>query len=460
MRGFSRVAEAEELQRQRVLERRLRAMGLEAGLLPGGRAVVATLPLGAAPFDTAEGPRALRAVRFYTVGHDRIKCVAPRALFQLAPIRIVGCEQAEEIEARIRAAWDARMRSLRDAGRWLASLGIEPEARPGTPGLSIPLGLDDAGVHACVVEPGRVILPSRGPLSGQALSEPGERIFEPLANSGTELAIAVTVRLEALARRRRDTSTRRSTEAACDLPAPRPAQPTPLLLVGPRLAAARALHESLRLRGFRVHAVTSASGSVDAFRAQSFGLVLADTRLDRGDGIELVPALRSLPGIVDLPVVLLDERPSDARRAAAKSAGACGYLAGAIDPSRLATALVQLATERKRRRFGRFACAVSVSWPDCDKPVATAEIGRGGCLLRGAVPTPPRARYALHLPETRLTLRVEAEMAYRLREGPDWSADGVGLRFVTFEPGAESEWIDYVTRLREPEKLDVPASME
>lgn len=446
------MAEAEELQRQRVLERRLRGMGLDAGLLPGGRAVVATLPLGAAPFDTPEGPRTLRAVRFYTVGHDRIKCIAPRALFYLPLVRIVGCERGEQIEERIRAAWDARMHGLADARRWLASLDVEPETRLGTPVLSIPLGLDEADVRAAVIEPGRVILPTRGPLSGMALADPAERSIEPSARSGTELAIAVTVQLEALARRRRDTQKSRAAEAPCDLPAPRPLQPAPVLLVGARLAGTRALHESLRLRGFRVHAVTTSSAAVEAFRSQTYGLVLADTRLDRGDGIELVPALRGLPGILDLPVVLLDERPNDPRRKAAREAGACAYLAGSIDPTRVADALVQLATDRKRRRFTRHPCAVSISWPGCHKPVATAEIGLGGCLLRGSAPTPARAHFSLHLPERRRTLRVEAETVFRLREGPDWAADGVGIRFVAFEAGAEPEWIDYVSQQREPEK--------
>jgi two-component system, chemotaxis family, chemotaxis protein CheY len=446
MRGIARVAEVDELQRQRVLERRFQAMGLDAGLLPGGRAVVATLPLGAAPFDTHEGPRVLRAARFYTLGYDRIKCMAPRALFHLAPIRIVGCQSAADLEDRIRKAWDARMRTLRDAERWLATLDVPAEVH-GTPVFQIPLGLDDAQARAAVIEPGRVILPSRGALSGQTLEQPAERVLEPTANSGTELAIAITVRMEALARRRRDISVRR-VEVACDLPAPRNAHAAQLLLVGPRLAAARPLHESLRLRGFRVECVNSPSAAVEAFRSHSFGLVLTDTRLDRGDGIELIPALRSLPGVLDLPVVLLDERPSDPRRAAAKDAGACGYLAGALDGSRLATALAQIASDRKRRRFARYPCAVSVSWPECATPAVTAEIGRGGVLLRGTAPTPPRAKFALHLPESGLTLRVDAATAYRLREGPDWSADGVGLRFASFEPGEESDWIGYLLRLQ------------
>lgn len=441
------MAEAEELQRQRVLERRFRAMGLETGMLPGGRAVVATLPLSQEPFDTPEGSRVLRAVRFYTVGHDRIKCVAPRALFHLPLVRILDCEKREDLESRIRAAWIVRMRELREARRWLDGLGIEASAPQGAPLWSFPLGLEDERAHATVVERGKVVLPSRGPLSGLALDHGAERIFEPDASrSGTELEIAITVRLEELARRKRDASMRRSVPAKCDLPAPRQARAAPLLLVGSRLANASALQESLRLRGFTVHGISSAAAALDAFRAHSYGLVLVESRLDRADGIELVPALRSLPGVLDLPVVVIDERANETRRAAARSAGACGYLAGGLDPARLAAALGQLSGDRKRRRFRRYGRALSVSWPGCGAPVVTAEIGRLGCSLRGTAPAPTHGRYALHLPETGRTLRVEAEVMYRLADTA-WCSSGIGLRFGAFDAEAEPVWIDYLAGL-------------
>jgi two-component system chemotaxis response regulator CheY len=440
------VTEAEELRRQRALERRFREMGLDAGLLPGGRAVVATLKLGPQPFETPDGSHVLRGVRFYTVGFDRIKCIAPRALFHLPLVRILDCEKAEDIEQRIREAWNARLARLRDAGRWLDQLGIAADAPQGAPAWTFALGLDDERARATVIERGSIVLPSRGPLSGLTLHDAADRVFAPESSrSGTELAIAVTVRLEALARRRRDTHQRRSADASCDLPAPRASRIAPLLLVGPRLAAAHAFHESLRLRGFAVRCVTSASGALDAFKAQSFGLVLAEIKLDRADGIELVPALRTLPGVLDLPVVLLDERPNDPRRAAARAAGASGYFAGLADSSRLAAALAQIGGERKRRRFARYERALSVSWPGCATPAVTVEIGRLGCTLRGDVAAPPHGRFALHLPETSRTLRVDAEVLYRTASGPGWSPSGVGMRFGSFEPDAEPLWIEYLS---------------
>ncbi len=443
------MSEAEELRRQRVIERRFRSMGLEAGVLPGGRAVVATLLLGPMPFETPEGPRVLRAVRFYTLGHDRIKCMAPRALFHLPPIRVLDCEKAEDLEARIRETWTQRLAVLRDARRWLDRLGVQIDASQGAPQWCFSLGLDDPRARGAVVEPGRVILPSRGPLSGLALPDPGERVMalDAKCRTSTDLEIAVSVRLESLARRKREGGARRTHDENCDLPAPRTPRGMPLLLVGSQLAAANGLQESLRLRGFEVRCTTSASAAIGLFRSQSFELVLAETRLDRGDGIELVPALRAQPGVLDLPVVLFDERPSEHRRSAAKAAGASGYLSGPIDAARLASALAHLASERRRRRFARFERAVSVSWPECESPAVTTEIGRGGCLVRGASQAPARGRFALHLPETGKTLHVEADVMYRLDELRSGPSAGDGLRFCGFDDGDEASWIEYLATL-------------
>ena len=446
------MSEAEALQRQRVLERRFRSMGLEVGVLPGGRAVVATLLLGPMPFATPEGPRVLRAVRFYTLGHDRIKCMAPRALFHLPPIRVLDCEKAEDIEARIRECWAQRLSVLRDARRWLDQLGVQVDVSQGAPQWCFSLGLEDPRARGAVVERGRVILPSRGPLSGLALPDPDERILalDGHCRTSTDLEISVTVRLEALARRKRDAAVRRALDENCDLPAPKTPRGMPLLLVGSQLGVASGLQESLRLRGFEVRCATSASAAIEAFRTRSFELVLVEARLDRGDGIELVPALRAQTGVLDLPVVLFDERPSDHRRSAAKAAGASGYLSGPLDAARLASALAHLANERRRRRFARFERAVSVSWPGCETPAVTTEIGRGGCLVRGPSQAPKRGHFALHLPESGRTLHVEAEVMYRLEDGaPGGNTTGDGLRFCAFDEGDEAAWIEYLSALEQ-----------
>lgn len=438
------MAQAEELRRQQILLRRFQTMGLAAGLLPGGRSVVVTLPVEPDPFPTPQGPRTLHTIRFYTVGHDRIKCVAPVALFHLPLMRIVDCETAAEIEARVRAAWNERMHALTRSRRWLEQLGARVEAFAGAPYWSIRLGLEDDRARAVAIEPNRVLLPSRGPLSGVVLSRWEERIYEPetSCHSAVDLELAVTARLEALARAARRTPAR---HVDAPMPVPRVARLTPALLVGARLVADTSLHEALRRQGFTVDAVRSLGDAIGAFRSRSFEVVLAETRLDRADGTELIPALRGVPGVLELPVALLDDRPREARRAVARTAGATAYWAGPLDAVQTAESLALLANTDKRR-FTRYERALSLSWPDCAAPGVTATIGRGGVFVRTSVPAPGRQRYALHLPETGNTLRVDAEPLYRLPDaaiGPD----GFGLRFCGFESGAEPEWIDYLAGL-------------
>jgi CheY-like chemotaxis protein len=438
------VAQAEELRRQQILLHRFEAMGLVAGLLPGGRAVVVTLPVGSEPFPTPQGPRVLHAIRFYTVGHDRIKCVAPVALFHLPLMRLVDCENAAQIENRIRAAWSERMRALERTGQWLEQLGIQADAPGGAPQWSIPLGLDEGRVRATAIEPNRVVLPSRGPLSGIGVSRWQDRIYEPgsSCHCSVDLELALTARLEALARGSRRLPAR---HLEATPPVPRAVRLMPALVVGARLAADRTLREALCRRGFTVDAVRSLSDAVAAFRRRSFDVVLAQARLDRADGTELVPALRGLPGILELPVALIDDRPRTSRQATAEAAGAAAYWAGPIDAAETAESLARLAATEKRR-FARYECALSLSWPDCGAPGVTATIGRGGLFVRSTSETPTRTGYALHLPEAGATLRVEAEPIYRLPDaavGPN----GFGIRFCSFAAGDESTWIDYLAGL-------------
>jgi two-component system chemotaxis response regulator CheY len=437
------VAQADELRRQQVLQRRFQGMGLDASLLPGGRALLVTLPVGPEPFETPQGPRTLRAVRFYTVGHDRIKCLAPRALFHLPLLRVVDCEDPGTIERRIRRAWAVRLQDLERTRAWLEGLGVAIDAPLGAPQWSFGLGLEDERARGVAIEVERVVLPSRGPLSGLPLARAEDRVFrtEGSCQSAVDLELAITSRLEALARTGRRPVARRR-PAADDLPAPRSLRRVPVLLVGPRLAADRALREALRLHGFDVGTSRALADAVGAFRDRTYEVVLAEARLDRGDGLELIPALRTLPGILELPVALVDDRSREGRRATAEAAGAAAYWSGPFDAERFAEDLGRLAGA-DRRRFVRFARALSVTWPGCSDPAVTATIGRGGMFVSTPAAPNARERYALHLPETRTTLRIDAEPVYRLPPrglGPE----GMGLRFCGFEPGAERDWIDYL----------------
>jgi two-component system chemotaxis response regulator CheY len=425
-------------------------MGLEATPLPGGRCLVVDLPFGPEPLETLGEPRSLRAVRFATVGADRIKCLAPRPLFYLPLIRISDCRSGAALEARIRGAWRQRLDRLRRTHAWLEKLGVPCELPRSTPQWVFRLGLDEHEARAAAIEPHRVIVPSVGPLSGVPLERAEDRVFhpDPGCAEAVDLELAVTSRLEELARcaervreqrqRHREHEAPRSLEVLKRAP--------PVVLVGPTLCADRALHDLLYLRGFDVTTARSIDEALTRFGERSFELVLTDARLDRADGIELIPTLRAVAGIEEVPVVLVDDRRREARRLAARCAGASGYVARPLDVSRLSVGLTRLIEAPPRRRFTRYRRALSVSWPGRQAEGVTQNVGRGGMRLQawGGLPPDEVARYRIHLPEMGTVLQVEAEVVARPGEP---GRPGASVHFRSFSNGSEPTWIEFLKNL-------------
>ena len=457
------MGEAEEQRVAKGLLQRLAAMGVEVSLLPGGRCVRGRLRLRPTPFPLLDGPQEFQALVFATVGPTQLKCLEPAALFQLPLIVIAGCTSAEMIEDRVRAAWAVHGRVLRDAHRALRAIGEAARVEPGGATLAFPIGVDDREAAARCLDATRVALPSRGPLSGVALGRASERVLaRPAGETASELEIALTNHLERLARaaRRPQLQVRSVPAAPAAEGPPGPSKPVGsghrLLLVGPLLGRDSELIAGLRRLGHRTRVEYSIRDALDAFAAQSFELVLADTHIGRGEGMELVPALAELPGIGRLPVVLVDERSRESVREAARRVGAAGYLAHPVDASRISSGLARLLLGRGERRFERLGQRLAVRRDGVD-PGFTTAIARLGLCVR--TPRELRAgsthRWTIGLPELRQTLRVDAQTVYRIpAAGPE---DPIaGLRIRAFPDRNEPLWIDYLTGLAEPEPEPEP----
>lgn len=438
---------------------RLRGMGLEAQEVPGGRSVRAVLPLQGAPFPGIAGPRYFGSVTIATVGPARIKCMAPLPLFQLPLVEVGGCTRARDLETRIRRAWHELQQELRMATTRLAALGLELRHELDGASASVPLGLDDAEARARLGPGGSLVLPGRGPLSGLALEDPRQRRV-PVDRSwetASDLEIALTTRLEALARRASRARARAQAPAA-DARPPVGGGERRVLLVGGVLARDTALADSLRRAQLRVRVEMSAQDAVDAFSRQSFDLVLVDAHLGRQEGLDLVPELSRLPGIASLPVVLVDERRRDSVREAARRAGAAGYLVHPVQPEKVTPGLLRMASGHRGRRFQRFSQRLAVRF-DGEAGGTTVSVGRLGMLVCGSGASLPRLGVcAIHVPELERWVHVEAEAAYRVDglDGIDGQgrigngtrgAAGTGFRFRAFSGRDEATWIDYVGAL-------------
>jgi CheY-like chemotaxis protein len=440
---------------QGIIVQRLNAMGIETRLMEGGRCALAQMRLQNPSFDTPSGSLRFDRVLFATVGHDRIKCLRPRALFQLPLLRTVNCRDAISIEARIRVAWQAHQRELVLARRWLESIGthVSPDADHSI--LTFAIAGESPDTSGIAIDSSHVILPGRGPLSGITLQRAEDRRFtlDRSCSSSVDLDISISNRLEELKRldarlteqRRRDAMSETATVEVAPFVRDRKHR---LLLVGSRLFHDRSCIESLRVRGYRVEAVQSESEALRIFDTHSPELVIADMNLGRSEGIELILALRGVPGLEEIPVVLVDDRQRPERRDAARQIGAAGYLTHPLQVGRIARRLSTLVNEPRRRRFTRYPQRLSVQIAHTETPSLAVTLGRGGMFLSTDhdLPTNSLHRCDISLPQLAHTLQVHTEVLYRSQQAAT-AHRGVGVRFHTFHDQHEPLLIAYLTHL-------------
>jgi DNA-binding response OmpR family regulator len=439
-----------------LLLRRFEAMGLEVRRMKTGRCALASLRLRGGSLPGLDHPLAIERVVFSLVGRDRIKCLRPRSLFVLPLLRVLDCPNPAALEHRIREAWSRHVTELRRARGWLASLGVEATGEHDGAVLSLPIEGERETVRARMIDAERVILPGTGPLSKRRLARAEDRCFRidrGSVGSGIDVSIALSNRLEELCRvdahraeERRRVALRETPPITTTSPARRSRR---ILLVGPRIARERACIESFRLRGYEVFTARTDAEGLASFDGSSPELVLADARLGRAEGVELVLALQQLAGVEEIPVVLVDEQIRTDRRDAARSVGAAGYLVHPIDVSRIAERLAHMVDRPRRRRFTRYPRRLAARIDGASTPSLVTALGRGGMFLATEQHLPARSihRVEVSLPEIGKRLGVDAEVLYR-QGGLTTEGAGIGARFHAFpERADESVLIRYLRSL-------------
>ena len=430
-------------------------MGIDARVMEGGRCVLASLAIDDPALESLDGPIEATEIVFATVGRDKIKCLRPRALFTLPLLNVLHCKSAKSMENQIRRAWTTYLIELRSAHNWLEDLGVEASIDREHHLLDFTMAGEDEAIHVKAREPNCVILPSQGPLSGITLQQPDDRQFkvDPATHGAVDLEIAISTRFAELQRmdaRLKDESRRRAISGHQRNQRHSGSEPRNprLLLVGPRLAEERSCIDSLRLRNYEIDIATTHHEALELFSRKSPELVLADVNIGRSEGIELIPALRGLVGIEEIPVVLVDGNPRSARRLAAQRAGAAGYLGYPLDISRIAKRLEQMVNQPRRRRFTRFAQQLSIDIPDLSQRCTSILLGRGGIFFRTEDDLEPETIHACNISLHPIgeSLQVEAEVLYNV---PITNGSGVGTRFHHFANSNESKLIEFLESLQE-----------
>ncbi|MEZ4333415.1 MAG: response regulator [Myxococcota bacterium] len=465
---------ATEPQLDRVQQRqfaRFERMGLACRVMPDGRSILVSLPIASTPFESLTGSLAFERILFTTVAGDQIKCLRPRPLFNLPLLDIRRCADAAAIEAVIRQAWRDRTRELRETGRALERIGLAVGAIEGGSLLAVPLSGESPDRPVLMHRLDEAILPTTRALSGHRLEGLAERVVDVSGRleSGAELDLLLGNRLHELARMAaaRDEQARRPrfepARAAAGPAAPgASARPSGLglepersgggrrepkvLLVGARLLEDAALRDALRARGYRLATARSETEALMRLASMTPDLVLSQYDLGRSDGATFVQAIRGLPGIVRIPVVLLDQMHHPSRQDAARTVGAAGYVIQPVDLPRFVPKLGKVAASTGDRRFIRYAGRLAARLAGQTRPCVATEIGRGGVFIatHAALDEHSETQCEITLPELQRSLSFTGEVLYR-SELQGVERQGVGVRICDMSPEDEAALIAYVT---------------
>jgi two-component system chemotaxis response regulator CheY len=101
----------------------------------------------------------------------------------------------------------------------------------------------------------------------------------------------------------------------------------------------RLVSATLIQAGYRTIEAADGVEAMAVAQSQPVDLVLTDYNMPNMNGIELVQALRALPGHRSTPILLLSTESDDALKASGKAAGASGWLRKPFDPAALLAAL-------------------------------------------------------------------------------------------------------------------------
>ncbi len=424
-------------------------MGLELGPEAEKPSVQGELPLSATPFETLNGSFRAESARFYTLGHSRLKFFQPSPFFHVPAVDVSRCESVPQLESALRRSWALRLRQLEAAQEWLQALGAEVRVVARGTQLLLPLtGVE--GPAARVQSRTSIHIPSSGPLADVSLNAPGERSHRPRPKleHSTDLELDLDQAMQRLGRR--CTATRRAPSRDTPVKPPSRGLVRRVLVVDRDRDVLSAAESLLVPRGFEIDAFQTPERALRAFRTHSYDLVLAAARMPRGDGLEFTALVRELPGVENLPIVLMDERFSELQKREAIAAGAVGYFRKPLTWSEIGARMADLLDRTNLRRFERLEARLPVHNETGDGAVVelTKQVARGGFGLWANRELAPNTieRYRIMLPDSSTAVTLEGQVIY-LEPVPGDATLHAGIRVLRFLDDHEPDWIHLIEEL-------------
>jgi two-component system chemotaxis response regulator CheY len=108
-----------------------------------------------------------------------------------------------------------------------------------------------------------------------------------------------------------------------------------ILAIDDSAAMREILAATLRAAGYAVKVAADGEEGLEIAFSQPFDLVLTDQYMPRRSGLDVIAALRGVPGYASTPIFVLTTEDGVAFKDAARAAGATGWIEKPLDPETL-----------------------------------------------------------------------------------------------------------------------------
>lgn len=120
----------------------------------------------------------------------------------------------------------------------------------------------------------------------------------------------------------------------------------PILLVDDSVTMLSSMSGVLKQAGCAVETAGNAEQALGHLRTNPpLRLMITDYNMPGMNGVELIQAVRKLPAYRFLPILVLTTMSDETQRAAARAAGATGWLVKPVPPDKLLQVIQQVAPE-------------------------------------------------------------------------------------------------------------------
>jgi two-component system chemotaxis response regulator CheY len=116
-----------------------------------------------------------------------------------------------------------------------------------------------------------------------------------------------------------------------------------ILAIDDSAAMREILAATLTAAGYQVTVAADGDEGLERALAQPFDLVLTDQYMPRRSGLDVIAALRADEAYAVTPILVLTTEDGEAFKAAARSAGATGWIEKPLDPDTLTELVAALA---------------------------------------------------------------------------------------------------------------------